>query len=222
MRSARRGLIGIVFLSFASAALAQDASATQSADAAFETSIERRAGETVAEMKLDDAAKAARVKELFKQQFRDIETFDVAHGAERTDLAAELKKTPDDAALAAKLDALVAPLLKTQAAFFDKVGAELTPDQVEQIKNRLVGGRYQHNIDGYKVEFPDLPADAWQHVVGMWQQAREEAMPLGNAKVKDAVFSKWKGRVNIWLSKQGFVGKSAAAKKAKAASQAAQ
>lgn len=225
MRNVRSGLaaVGIVCLLSGSFAHAQEAApATAPAvDPKFEESIERRAGETVDEMKLNDPAKAERVKERFKQHFRDIQAWDAAHGQERSALFAALRKDKENAELKAKYDALIAPLMATQRSFFDEMNAQLAPEQVEQIKERLIGGRYQHNIGGFKNEYPDLPPAEWQKVVAMWQQAREEAMPLGSAGAKDQVFSIMKGKVNNYLSQQGFVGKSAAAKKARAASQPA-
>lgn len=198
-----------------------EAATKPSEEALFEASIERRAAKTVGEMKLDDAAKAERVKERFKRHFRDLHAWDVAHGKERTELFKALRKDKENAELRAKYDALIAPLMATQKSFFDEMNAELTPEQVDAIRENLVGGRYDHNIRGYKAEYPDLPPEAWQKVVAMWQQAREEAMPLDNKEAKNEVFEIYKGRVNNWLSQQGYTGKSAAAKKARAASQPA-
>jgi hypothetical protein len=212
-------VIGTCLVSNAVAQETTTAAAT-AVDPKFEESIERRAGETVAEMKLTDAAKAERVKERFKQHFRDIQSWDVAHGKDRAETFNALRKDKENATLQAKLDGYNAQLQAMQSKFFEEMDAQLTPEQVELIKNRLIGGRYEHNLRGFQAEY-DLPPEEWAKVVAMWQQARDEAMPLGTAAAKDQLFAIYKGKVNNYLSKQGYVGKSAAAKAAKAASQPA-
>jgi hypothetical protein len=195
-------------LACAGTAFAQAAPTPADEQAAYEASIERRVGETVTEMKLDDPAKAELVKEKFKQQLRDLRAWHAEHYARYRELQVEFEKLDKE-------------LKGINKAFIKEMESQLTTEQVDLIRERMVGGRYQHNIGGLNAEYPDLPDWLRNRAIEMWQEARDIAMVLPEGKDKTQVFERYKGRVNNYISAKGYKGKSWHEKQARKAAAAA-
>ena len=65
-------------------------------------------------------------------------------------------------------------------------------------------GKVQFTYAGFMVAYPDLAEEHKQKILEMLKQAREEAMDGGSAEEKTAVFQRYKGKINNYLSKQGI------------------
>ncbi len=194
--------------------LSEDAPSTQPIDteaAAYEESIQRRVGETIDQLKLEDPAKAEEIRQKFLQNYRDLRAWHVAHYDEYKKVKAEFEKLDKD-------------LRGITRTFIKDIEKSLTPEQVAMIQERMVGGRYQHNIGGLNAEYPDLPEGVRSYAMDMWAEARDIAMSLPEGRDKTAVFERYKAKVNNYISSKGIKGKSWYEKEAKkkAAEEAAQ
>jgi hypothetical protein len=175
------------------------AAATSDAEAQYNKDINKRGDDTIAALKLDDAAKAERVKQLVMNQYRSLRALHDARDAKLKEIGkddkAAIDKTKADTEVAIK------PL---HDEFVSKLNAELTPEQVEIVKDKMTMGRLHHDWGGFTDMLPDLTDAQKQYISAQLKEARDIAMDKGSAKEKHAVFDKYRGRINNYLSKQGY------------------
>jgi hypothetical protein len=88
--------------------------------------------------------------------------------------------------------------------FLSKLAENLTPEQVDAVKDKMTYGKVQFTFKGYMVEYPNLPEAQQQKVLELLKEARELAMDGGSSEEKTAIFNKYKGKINNYLSKEGF------------------
>ena len=170
--------------------------ATQSDAAQYEADLNKRADGVLGELKLDDAEKSARVKQAVIAQYRGIKEIDdkAAFGIAKENKDG-LKKAKEQAAAAKK------PL---HDEFLRKLSADLTPEQVETVKDKMTYNVVRVTYAGFQDMLPDLTDAQKAYILDQLKQAREIAMDQGSSKEKHEVFGKYKGRINIYLSKEGY------------------
>src|SRR2546430_4737368 len=174
----------ILFLAFLLAMGAAPASRTTD-EAAYNTDITQRAEKHVAALNLDDAEKAARVRTLIVQQYRGLREIDA--------LAAQIRQSQgDDAAKTAAREARQ----ERHRMFLEALAREITPEQIETIKDKMVYNKVQVTFKAYNEIYGPLTAEQQAKVLDMLKQAREEAMDGGSSNEKDSVFKKYKGKIN--------------------------
>ncbi|MEP4531697.1 MAG: DUF3826 domain-containing protein [Cyclobacteriaceae bacterium] len=84
------------------------------------------------------------------------------------------------------------------------LGAGLTYDQVDQIKDGMTYGVLPITMVGYEDMLLDI-TDAQKKQVWIWlYEARERAMDQSSSDDKHKMFGKYKGRINNYLSKEGY------------------
>jgi hypothetical protein len=85
-----------------------------------------------------------------------------------------------------------------------QLSAELTCDQVEQVKDGLTYGVLAHTYNGYLAQLPNLKEDEKRAIRALLIEAREIAMDSGSADEKHGIFRKYKGKINNYLSAAGY------------------
>jgi outer membrane translocation and assembly module TamA len=177
-------------------ARAADVPSTQDSSSQYETDLNKRGDAVLKALRLADADKAARVKQIVMEQYRAIKDADdrAMAGASR-DAKASVAKAKE-AAVAAKK-----PL---HDAFLQKLSLELTPEQVEVVKDTMTYNVVRVTYDAYRDELPQLTDAQQSYILLQLKDARDLAMDEGSSKDKHAVFNKAKGRINIYLSKEGY------------------
>ena len=88
--------------------------------------------------------------------------------------------------------------------FLSSLAENLTPAQIEKVKDKLTYGKVQFTFAGYLAAYPQLSEANQQKILELLKQAREEAMDGGSAAEKTAAFQKCKGKINNYLSQQGI------------------
>lgn len=83
-------------------------------------------------------------------------------------------------------------------------GAGLTYDQVNAIKDGMTYGVMPITYDGYLDMLRDLDDDQKRQIWVWLYEARERAMDQGSSDDKHKIFGKYKGRINNYLSKEGY------------------
>jgi hypothetical protein len=140
----------------------------------YTKTIDKRADDILAALKLDDSAKAARVHNILTSEYR------------------ALRAAPDAAGRKATHDSFVAQL-----------ASELSPPQVESVKDKMTYGKVQVTYDAYVQIVPGLSEAEKAKILEFLRQARDEAITGGSAEDKSAVFKKYKGKINNYLSANG-------------------
>jgi hypothetical protein len=161
-------------------------------EAAYTKTIDKRAADIVAVLNLTNAATGAKVHELAMAQYRALRDWHEANDVKR-------KEAKGEAA-----DKINASLKAIHEAYIASLSAVLTPAQVEAVKDKMTYGKVQFTFKGYMVKEPNMPEAQQQKVLELLKQAREEAMDAGSSKEKDAIFNRYKGKINNYLSSQGL------------------
>jgi uncharacterized protein DUF3826 len=181
------------------------AASAEDDDAAYTRTITERADKIVAPLEIADADKAARVRDLIAAQYRSLRE---VHDALDSKIA-ETKKSPGDKDAAeayvgvAKKDADL-KLNQLHRQFVARLSAELTPEQVEKVKDGLTYDVLHVTYRAYMDMLPTLAEEHKREIIADLVEAREYAMDAGSSKEKHAWFDKYKGRINNYLSKAGI------------------
>ena len=165
-----------------------------------------RAAKIVAKLDLKNPEKETAVSNIVAQQFRDLSQI-------QDERDAEIKKIKDDSTLAKekqneKIDKLKAKadkeIEKLHKAYLKKLGTQLSEDKITEVKDGMTYGVLPITVAGYNDMLPNLTAEQKDYIYKALVEAREHAMDGGSSKEKHAWFGKYKGRINNYLSKQGY------------------
>jgi len=165
-----------------------------------------RAAKIVTKLELKNAEKEKAVSNIIAQQFRDLS--EIHDGRD-----AEIKKIKDDSSLAKekqdeKIDKLKAKadesIAKLHKSYLKKLGKELSEDKITEVKDGMTYGVLPITVAGYNDMLPNLTAEQKDYIYKALVEAREHAMDGGSSKEKHGWFGKYKGRINNYLSKQGY------------------
>jgi hypothetical protein len=173
--------------------------AATDAEAQYTRDLNKRGDDTLAALKLDDTAKAERVKQLVMNQYRSLRTLHDARDAKLKEIGKDDKEQL--AKVKADTDAAIKPL---HEEFVAKLSAELTPEQVEIVKDKMTMGKVKNDFGAFCDMLPNLTEPQKQYILTQLKEAREIAMDKGSAQEKHDVFGKYRGRINNYLSKEGY------------------
>jgi hypothetical protein len=186
--------------------VAQTGSEAGETDAAYIQVTEERAAKIVAELKLADTNQAERVKKTIARQYQDLSRIHAAREAQIA--AAKDKADPGPAAVEAGVkavgEAAAAKLESLHREYLAKLAADLSPDQVAQVKDGMTYGVAPLTYRVYLQMYPNLTEPQKKQLLAWLHEAREIAMDAGSSKEKHAVFGKYKGRINNYLVKAGY------------------
>ena len=200
-----RGALAAAIL--ASAPLAARLHAEAAAPSAAPSAVQvQRAEKIAAKLGLTDAAQAARVRDLIARQYHDLSLIHAARDAAlktAKEKAATDKPAAEAAAKAARAEADAAQdTLHPQ--FLARLAKELTPAQIDQVKDGLTYGVLPLTFRVYQEMLPQLTADQKAQILAWLTEAREHAMDASTSEEKHGWFGKYKGRINNYLSKAGI------------------
>jgi hypothetical protein len=167
--------------------------------AAFMRTIEKRTSEAMKMLDIKDEAKARKVHDVMIAQYLFVNDWHEKNDA----VVKPLAKKNDDASKA-EIEKLKAPLKAQHEKFVGELAANLTPDQIEKVKNYIVKDKLPVTYGAYCDMLPKLTEEQKAKILDILKQGREEAMDAGSAEEKTAIFGRYKGKVNIYLSSQGI------------------
>ena len=176
------------------------------ADAAYTRALGKRADAVLDALTLQDPAKAARVRGAVIGQYRDLRRLHDARDANIKSLRdgphvaqAELDRQIEDER--GRTDAEAAAL---HGRFLARLSADLTPEQVDRVKDVMTYHKLRVTYGGYLEMLPELTPEQKRTVFDLLKEAREEATYAGSAEEKSGVFERYKGRINNYLAAQGY------------------
>ncbi len=156
--------------------------------------IDQRAQKIVAALGLTDSNTAAKVHGLIMDQYRTLNDWHNANDP-------QIKAARGDTAAVAKIRASLKTL---HDKYLADLARYLSPAQIETVKDKMTYGKVEFTFRGYCVQYPHLSDANQQAILKLLKEAREEAMDGGSAREKTAIFQRYKGRINNYLSKQGI------------------
>nr|WP_315242895.1 DUF3826 domain-containing protein [uncultured Flavobacterium sp.] len=200
MRSIKK--LGVLFLLFAFCKL----SAQQYADPEYVKVTNERATKIVEKLALNNKEKENAVNNIIAQQFRDLSKIQDTRDA-------EIKKIKDDTTLAKekqneKIDKLKAnadkSIDKLHKVYLKKLATQLNEAKITEVKDGMTYGVLPITVTAYNDMIPTLNEAQKKYIYDALVEAREHAMDGGSSKEKHAWFGKYKGRINNYLSKEGY------------------
>ena len=176
-------------LTFSAAADETNATLEQ-VEAKYTAAIEGRTADILKVLALPDAKKSAKVHDTIIAQYRALKAW-------HDNYDGKLRAKPDTNTIA-----LIRMSRKSVHDQFLRALAEaLTPGQIEQVKDKLTYGKVQFTFNGYVSKYPDLSDEQKAEILRLLKEAREDAMDGGSSEEKTAVFQRYKGKINNYLSK---------------------
>jgi hypothetical protein len=182
---------------FAQTPVPADARAKSDAD------VEKRATEWIAALKLDDAAKVARVQTVVLTHLKAIRDWHNDHPFTTVPAG----KNPVTGQPLSELDRQMiadsAMPRSVHEALMAGLRRDLTPEQVEAILDKHTVGKVAFTMNGYRSIVPDLTDKEATTIEGFLKQAREEAMDYKNMNQISAVFEIYKTKSEQFLNANG-------------------
>ena len=161
-------------------------------------------------LKLDDAAKAARVHDLLLTQFAAWKQWHIQNDARLNELWAQYNKTRAtknqtniDLAMSA-IDAIYAGLKPQHDRFKGGLAAVLTPEQIETVEDAITINKVKITFKAYGEIFHGLSDAQQAFILEKLKAAREEAIDAGSMKEVSAFFKKYKDQIEAYLTAQGY------------------
>jgi hypothetical protein len=168
-------------------------------EAAYTKTIEKRTADILALLDVKDEAKVKSVHDTIMNQYRFLRDWHDTNDAKLKEL---VKK--NDEAVKAEIEKIRASLKAQHDKFVSELAANLSAEQVEKVKDKLIYGKVQVTYNAYCDMLPKLTDEQKAKILEVLKQGREEAMDGGSSEEKSTIFKKYKGRVNIYLSNQGI------------------
>jgi hypothetical protein len=161
------------------------------AEAAYSRTIEKRVADILVVLDLNDPAKSAKAHDLLVARYRALRDW---HDANEPKLK---NASPDQAAQ------IRASLKAGHDSFLAALAEILTPAHVERVKDQMTYNKVKVTYDAYCEIVPNLTDRQKQRMLELLKEAREEAMDAGSANEKSAIFKKYKGKINNYLTAAG-------------------
>lgn len=169
---------------------------------AYREAIVQRSTRIVDQLQVRGEEKHARVTELIANQYRGLRDI---HATRDQDLAALRQNRSEANQNRQEVEAKVASdTLELHRKFVAQLSAELSLDQVAQVKDGMTYGVATNTYNAYLELLPELPDDLKRMIKANLLEAREYAMDAGSSDRKHAWFAKYKGRINNELSAAGY------------------
>ena len=205
-------LLGVVIFTPALAPAQTNAAAPViSAANREQATLEKHIKPILAALKLTDADKESKTREVLAAQFKSLNAWHAQNDAQIKSLWNEFNQargkqdaTNADAALA-KIDGVYASFKPQHEKFIADLLSVLTPEQVETVKDVLTINKVKVTYDVYLQIFPALTEAQKAVVLKNLKAAREEAIDAAAMTEKSAFFKKYKIKIeDDYLTAQGY------------------
>ncbi|MDN3548436.1 DUF3826 domain-containing protein [Mucilaginibacter aquaedulcis] len=201
----KRSIIMFTILFWGGVTFAQSSTGASDKDKYVQI-VTERSNKIVASLNLTDSVKFKKVRDIVAAQYISLNDIYDARNASRKQIKDQAGE--DKAVVTAKIaevDSNVNKQLKAQhAIYLSKLSKELNASQVDQIKDGMTYRVYPLTYAAYQDELPNL-TDVQKGKIKAWLiEARENAIDAESSEKKHAWFGKFKGRINNYLSAEGY------------------
>ena len=170
-------------------------------EASYTQSIEKRVADILTALDFKDLQKQGRVHDELIAQYRSLRAW---HDANDPKPAAVKSATTAPTTSAAAFSSDARNQLKgLHQQFLDNLARDITPEQIEIVKDKMTYNKVQVTFNGYCEIIQNLTDIEKLHITQLLKEAREEAMDGGSSEEKSAIFKKYKGKIANYLSANG-------------------
>ncbi|WP_296686692.1 DUF3826 domain-containing protein [Flavobacterium sp.] len=164
-----------------------------------------RASKIVAKLALPKPEKEQKVTLIIAQQFRNLTKIQDERDAEiekiKNSGVSKEQQTTQLNQIKEKADQAINEL---HTNYVKQLTTELDENKIIEVKDGMTYGVVPITYAGYQDMLPNLTEDQKKYIYTNLVEAREHAMDGGTSKEKHAWFGKYKGRINNYLSSQGY------------------
>lgn len=194
-----------IFYFFVISILTTSSLFAQNEDVEYLKVLNQRSEKIANTLDIKDAEAYKRVVATIVDQYKNV-------GVINDNLDAAKKEVKQNVKDKAELDKTIinleneakAKIYDQQCAFIGGLAVDLTNDQIEKVKDGLTYGVVKVTYDSYCDMVPSLKDYEKRQIYAWLVEAREHAISASSSKDKHGWFGKYKGRVNNYLSKQGY------------------
>lgn len=166
--------------------------------------ITGRAEKIILTLNMEDELKAIKVRDIIVQQYRNLsETHDGRDEKLKEAKKIEDKETAKTVVKNIETEANLR-LFQLHREFVAKLTALLYAEQVDKVKDGMTYGVVPGTYKNYLAMLPELTEEQKTQILAYLIEAREYAMDGGTSKEKHAWFGKYKGKINNYLSAEGY------------------
>ena len=179
---------------------------TTSTDAAYIKTITQRSNKIISVLGIQDSSKFYRVQNIVVQQYSKLKSVHDAFNATVKKIKADT--TADKNSVADKVknveEKRLTALAVEHKSFLSSLSKELNEEQIVQIKDGMTYNVLPITYKGYQEMLLHLTDVQKSKIYGYLVEAREFAMDAESSEKKHAWFGKYKGRINNYLSAEGY------------------
>ena len=179
-----------------SAQLSTPPASKEELEAVYTTAIEGRTAAILKPLNLTDSVKSNELHDILIAQYRALRARDEA-------IDSKLQAQGQEINYSNRMDQLASTTRSLHEQFLAKLNQDLTPAQVDQVKDLMTYNKVKFTYDGYCSIVPDLTDADKAKIMDFLKDAREEAMDGGSAREKSSIFQKYKDEINVYLDAHG-------------------
>lgn len=198
-------IVGLIFISLMPAS-AQTMEAAEQQDPEYIQVLKGRADKIVATLDIAEPAKQTAVRDAIVMQYYNLSKI---HD-ERDQRVEALKKqqNADDQSTDKQIASIEKEtdekLNELHKKYVSQLSENLSPKQVADVKDGMTYGVVPNTYNGYVAMLPDLTEEQKKKIMDYLVEAREHAMDAGSSEKKHWWFGQYKGKINNYLSAEGY------------------
>jgi hypothetical protein len=174
-------------------------------DTAYQRTIKERAAKIVNTLNITDSPNYSTVlDQVMNQYFRLNEIHDGNKKIIADIKSKGLAKEETDKAIQEQEQKKSSQLLQLHNAFIGLLKKNLSDAQIDKVKDGMTYNVLNVTYSAYLDKIPSLTTEQKEKMYAWLKEARELAMDEGSSDDKHKVFGKYKGRINNYLSKEGY------------------
>lgn len=168
--------------------------------------ITERSDKIVAELDINDAERYSNVRDVLVEQYQFLNAHHEGREEEIKGLKEKFKEQKEklEAERSAYEKLEDKKLLVNHESFLTKLKTLVNEEQLDKIKNGMTYGVLPLTYKAYQDMIPSLSSAQKEKIFAYLIEARELAMDAPGSKEKHGVFGKYKGRINNYLSAEGY------------------
>jgi len=178
---------------------------SQQEDAEYIQVLTGRADKIVKTLEISDSEKYNRVVNTLVTQYKSLGEINDNLEAKTKEAKEKIKdKTELEQKLLALNNETNSKLYNQHCVFIGSLTADLSNEQINKVKDGMTYGVLMVTYKSYNDMIPTLKEDEKRQIYAWLVEAREHAISASSSKDKHGWFGKYKGRINNYLSKQGY------------------
>jgi ABC-type uncharacterized transport system permease subunit len=175
------------------------------ADSSYQKVIAERSAKIVQTLNITDAAKFKKVQDIIANQHFQLNAVHEGSKAIITSVKAQqLSKEEINEAVKNESEKKYEQLKQLHTPFIALLKNDLTAQQVEQVKDGMTYRILPVTWTAYMDMLQQLTPEQKEKMYNWLVEARELAIDEGSSDAKHAVFGKYKGKINNYLSAAGY------------------